>query len=138
MRRWLLGGALTLAACAGPQRFSAPAPDGALDCAFREAQHLGYQAVEGSVEDGMVLVGRRIAPRPEIAVRDRPGEEGKVVTTDYSQIPWDGQLRLRQGDGRLRIEVISERNLNGQPPGTVTTADDGRQLLALCSSPGPT
>ena len=115
MRRWLLG-ALTLAACAGPQRFSAPAPDGALECALREAQHLGYQQVEGKVEDGMVLVGRRIA-------------------TDYSQIPWDGQLRLRQGDGRLRIEVISDRNLNGQPPGTATTADDGRQILALCSAP---
>ena len=134
MRRWLLG-ALTLAACAGPQRFSAPAPDGALACALREAQHLGYQQVEGKVEDGMVLVGRRIAPRPEIAIRDRPGEEGKVATTDYSQIPWDGQLRLRQGDGRLRIEVISDRNLNGQPPGTGTTADDGRQILALCSAP---
>lgn len=116
MRRWLLGGALTLAACAGPQRFSAPAPDGALDCALREAQHLGYQAVEGSVKDGMVLVGR-------------------PITTGDARIPWDGQLRLRQGDGLLRIEVISERSLSGQP--SATAADDGRQILALCSSPGP-
>jgi hypothetical protein len=135
MRRWLLGGALTLAACAGPQRFSAPAPDGALECALREAQHLGYQTVEGRVQDGMVLVGRGIAPRPTSTTRNQPGQEGKVVTTDYSRIPWDGQLRLRQGDGLLRIEVISERDLSGQPPGTATTADDGRQLLALCSTP---
>jgi hypothetical protein len=134
MRGWLLV-PLTLAACAGPQRFSAPAPDGALDCALRQAQQLGYQAVEGSVEDGMVLVGRRVAPRPETAADERPGQEGKIVTTNYSQIPWDGQLRLRQGGGQLRIEVISDRNLSGQPPGTATTADDGRQLLALCSSP---
>ena len=134
MRGWLLV-PLTLAACAGPQRFSAPAPAGALDCALRQAQHLGYQTVEGRVEDGMVLVGRRIAPRPELSVGNQPGQEGKIATTDYSRIPWDGQLRLRQGDGQLRIEVISERNLNGQPSGTATTADDGRQLLALCSSP---
>jgi hypothetical protein len=134
MRRWLLV-PLMLAGCAGPSRFSAPAPQGALDCALREAKKLGYQPVEGTVENGMVLVGIRVAPRPVVSVRTRPGTEGEIATTDFSQIPWDGQLRLREGDGLLRIEVIAERDLNGQPEGTATTADDGRQILALCSAP---
>lgn len=134
MRRWLLA-TLLLAACRGPQRFSAPAPDGALECALREAQKRDYQIAEGRVEDGAVLVGIRIAPRPIISIRDQPGVEGEVVTTDYARIPWDGQLRLRQGRGRLAVEVISERNLKSQPAGTATTADDGRQILALCSTP---
>lgn len=132
--KWVLT-LLVLTACTGPARFSAPAPEGALDCALREAKQRGYQPVEGSVENGMVLVGIRTAPRPDDDIRTRPEVIGDVATTDYAKVPRDGQLRLRQGHGMLRIEVISERNLSGRPEGTATTADDGRQLLALCSTP---
>ena len=53
MRRWIAPVVVLVAAgCRGPEQYSAPAPAGAVTCALREAEAMGYRRLEGNEERG--------------------------------------------------------------------------------------
>ncbi|HET7322399.1 MAG TPA: hypothetical protein VFI96_07905, partial [Longimicrobiaceae bacterium] len=63
---------LLAAGCAGPPEYSAPAPANALDCAVREAEHLGYTRMAGGEKEGFVRVEIRMPPAPAEDARTAP------------------------------------------------------------------
>jgi hypothetical protein len=139
MRHVVIPLALGLGACAGPQRFSGPAPANAVDCAVREAQRLGYQKMAGETEEGAVRVGLHIPKAPVTETRrmdpnkasDQPSETGPEV----ADTPMDAQLRFLYAGGRLTIQVISGTEKTAPPGMQQTVTSHAQQILALCTSP---
>jgi hypothetical protein len=135
MKRWMTPIAvLGMVGCRGPEQYSAPAPAGAVACAVREAEQMGYRRLEGGEERGSVRIGRYIAPPPgreptDPAVRlsDRQGPR----LAD----PFESQLRVSERDGILRIAVLTEARSGGGTPDPGGPAGDARQILVRCMTP---
>lgn len=131
-----LGIILILAACGGRTReYAGPAPAGAMECAIREAEKLGYRRMEGSSEDQVVRVSQRLdrTPADELAPPDRrPGrDQGEPLAADR---PTENQLRLREGRGRLRVQVLSVVESSLRTGVAASTADDhARIIVARCT-----
>jgi hypothetical protein len=138
MRYVVIPLALGLGACAGPQRYSGPAPANAVDCAVREAQKLGYQKMAGEAEEGEVRVGIHIPPRPVTEVREmdshRSSDQPSATGPEVADTPMDAQLGFRYAGGRLSIEVISDTQEKAPPGFRQTVLDHAQQILALCTS----
>jgi hypothetical protein len=137
MRYVVIPLALGLGACAGPQRYSGPAPANAVDCAVREAQKLGYQKMAGEEEEGVVRVGIHIPPRPVTEVREmdsRRSDQPSATGPEVADTPMDAQLRFRYAGGRLSIEVISDSQQKAPPEFRQSVIDHAQQILALCTS----
>jgi hypothetical protein len=138
MRYVVISLALGLSACAGPQRFSGPAPANAIDCAVREAQKLGYQRMAGETEEGAVRVGLHIPPRPVVETREmdsrKSSDQPSASGPEVADTPMDAQLRFRYAGGRLSIEVISDSNEKTPPGMEQTVTGHAQQILALCTS----
>lgn len=136
MKRWIAPiVVLGIAGCRGPEQYSAPAPAGAVECALREAEQMGYRRLEGGEDRGAVRIGRYIAPPPareptDPAVRlsDRQGPR-------LSDGPFESQLRVSERDGNLRIAILSEARSQGAAPDPGGPAGDARQILARCMTP---
>lgn len=135
MKRWMAPiVVLGLAGCRGPEQYSAPAPAGALACAVREAERIGYRRLEGGEERGAVRIGRYIAPPPareptDPAVRLSDRQGPRVAE------PFESQLRVSERDGMLRIAILTERRTGGEAPDPGGPAGDARQILVRCMTP---
>ena len=135
MKRWMAPMVvLGVVACRGPEQYSAPAPVGALACAVREAEQMGYRRLEGGEERGSVRIGRYIAPPPgreptDPAVRLSDRQGPRLAE------PFESQLRVSERDGQLRIAILTEQRT---PRGTSDPggpAGDARQILVRCMTP---
>lgn len=138
MKRWsvpvlLLG----LAACRGPQTFSAPAPAGAVECAVREAEENGYRRITGQAETGVVRMGRFIPDRPgrepigpDVRVGDRT--DPRLREGDF-----EAQLRISHRRGRLRVAVIPDPDGATRGPGADDPVGDAQEILAECTTTLP-
>ncbi len=133
------GLALLLAACGTPREYAAPAPAGALDCALREVEELGYERMSGEPGEAYVRVSQRVDPPPGIRLEERPPPPGPddvrpVVETAAIY----NQLMLREDDGMLRIEVLHNAESGPAPEREVEIGADAdahaQIILAACSS----
>jgi hypothetical protein len=134
MKHWATPLVVALAVgCGRTQEFSAPAPAGALACAVREAERIGYERLEGTAEAGVVRLGRHVPPPPgtepippEFQLRDVPG-------THLVEGRFESQIRVLERRGRLHVQVVAERPRADADPETVDAARDARQIVALCA-----
>lgn len=128
---------LLAAGCGGLPSYSAPAPAGALRCAVGEAEELGYRRLEGDAEAGAVRMGKAIPPPPGRDPLEPERELGETVLTDYEEIPLQSQIRVSHAEGRLRVEVLSEREPDPATRRTGDASADAQRILASCTTALP-
>ena len=124
---------MALAGCASPLlQFSAPAAAGALDCAIREAEEMGYRRLEGEMEQGAVRLGRFIPPPPareptDPAVRLSDRQGARAV-----EGPFETQIRVSERRGQLRVAVLTAPDSDAAQRDPGGPAGDARMILAEC------
>lgn len=137
--RWQIAAITVLAGCAGHERYSAPAPASALDCAVREAEQIGYRRLATGSERG-VRMGKYIPPTPAREAADPRSATGTDPDLGRSVLhgddggPLESQFRVWHDRGELRFEILSERE--GPSVETAVTGDvaeDAQRILAQCS-----
>lgn len=123
------------AGCARPREYAAPAPEGALQCALREAEELGYVRMSGEPGEDFVRVSQRVDPPPSLDLAERPPLPGLDATRPVAQDePIHNELLLREADGMLRIEVLHAREGDESPDRDGSEADGHAQIiLTTCS-----
>ena len=131
----LLLACAALAACRGPREYSAPAPAGALDCALREAQDIGYQRMEGGRDRGLIRVSQRVEDPPTIR-REQPdplsGRED--VRPIIENRPFENQLLFREDGGRLRIQIVGLTRDGAQIDAGADADSHAQRILAACTT----
>lgn len=128
---------LALIGCRGPRQFSAPAPPGALDCALREAEEVGYRRLDGRREAGVVRLGRHIPPPPGREPTDPELRLSDVTGPRLPQGQFESQIRISVRRGQLRIAVLSEPEPDAatRRAGAGDATGDAQQILVECSTP---
>lgn len=144
MQRSIVAGVLLVAGgaggCARPRELSAPAPAGALECAYREAQSLGYRKLAGEPQESYYRISQHRDPTParEAGTPERPRAPDLVdqaVRPEVRTQGLDNEMILRERDGRLVIQVVTiDRGDRGQAPAQSAEAH-ARMFLAACSAP---
>jgi hypothetical protein len=100
--------AALLGGCHAVQHYSAPAPAGAVDCAARAAEELGYVRISPADEPAVRL--RQPIDTPLEGQQRLDPVTGRPVDVirDVQHIPRENELRIRETRGMLRIEILSE------------------------------
>jgi hypothetical protein len=130
---------VALAACARPKEFVAPAPAGAVDCAVREAEHLGYTRIAGEPGDPFVRMGILIPPPPAQGPAAPPPMDGpsSVVAParEKKEIPpLQDQLLFREQDGKLHVQVVSVSSSGQSVAPPRDAIDHAQMVLARCTA----
>lgn len=122
-------------ACRGPAQYVAPAPAGAIDCALREAEDLGYRRMEGGGDQSILRVSQRPDPPPGEGGVDPDPAPGTGQRLEDESRPGENQLVFREEGGRLHIQVVSQAE-GGPTTTAMPTADaHARRILAACTTP---
>ena len=123
MRKTLLVSAAVLpllaAACGGsPVRsYSAPAPQGALECSLRTMAGLGYTPTAGGVSDGYIRFARTM----------QRGLLGRDTHTDA--------ITVTSAMNQLRITVVGMNEKNEQTKATDEATGHAQAIISGCSNP---
>ena len=126
-----VGLALLLAACGRTREFAGPAPAGALDCALREAQGMGYSRKEGANASDYVRVSQQVELPQEMRPEGRdplPGPDAVRPVTSEREMP--NELIVREVRGQLRIQVVGR--LDGD--GGTEAESHAQRILAACTT----
>ena len=123
--------------CRGPRQFSGPAPAGALDCALRQAEEIGYRRLDGRAEAGVVRLGRHIPPPPGREPTDPEIRLSDVTGPRLAQGEFESQIRVSVRRGQLRVAVLSEPEPDAatRAAGAGDATGDAQQILAECVAP---
>ncbi|HET8656656.1 MAG TPA: hypothetical protein VFL93_14135 [Longimicrobiaceae bacterium] len=130
---------VALAACARPKEFVAPAPAGAVSCAVREAEHLGYTRIAGEPGDAFVRMGIRIPPPPAQGPAappplDGPSSVAPPPARGKKEIPpLQDQLLFREQDGKLHVQVVSVSSSGQSIAPSQDAVDHAQMVLARCT-----
>lgn len=123
---------LTACASARPVAFQAPAPDGALDCALREATELGYYPLDGGKDAGFI----KLARPTEYSAGDVAKEAGTRLMTlglAGSNRQTMDHLTLTGAGGILRVQVVGIDEQDKVRDPDAASQERARTVLEACS-----
>lgn len=110
---------LLAAACGGSpvQSYSAPAPQGALECSLRTMAGLGYTPTAGGVSDGYIRFARTF----------QRGMLGRSTHTDA--------ITVTSAMNQLRITVVGVNKDNKQTKASDEATGHAQAIMSGCSNP---
>lgn len=124
----LLGG------CRPVPYYAAPAPAGALDCATREAEELGYVRISPAEEPAVQMRQPIDSPRRGQQQLDPVTGRPVDVVRDAQHIPRENELRIRETHGLLRIEILSQGDQRRLRQEGSNAPDHAQIILSRCTA----
>jgi hypothetical protein len=121
------------AACARPIEYSAPAPAGVLACALEQAEQLGYERITGRAERQAIRVSQRIEPPPGTLADPQDLIGPDEIRPVLRNPPYENQLLLREGGGRLRVQVVSMDVRGEQVEAGRDAVEHAQMILVRCT-----
>lgn len=123
-----------VAACKPVPYYAAPAPAGAVDCAARAAEDLGYVRISTADEPAVRLRQPANTPREGQQQLDPVTGRPVDVVRDAQHIPQENELRIRESRGLLRIEILSHGEGKRLREEGSNAVDHAQIILARCTA----